>query len=226
MRRLIVASLIMAGLWTLPAAAQCGSPPDPRTNTAGYASWCSCMGGSYNYQTTACTGASGPRRGGGPGTAADMWYCQARARNGAWGWGRFAGKADAEARALAECRAYARGQSCSIQYCRYGGGAAPPRAAPAPSAAPAASPGRVPAARAAYDCDVCHKKLYADVRSGWASAGVRSYVSQALAGYDNCKRRARGSCLYGDILARSLRNSCTGFSDPHYGACIGRIVNP
>jgi hypothetical protein len=90
-------------------------------------------------------------------------------------------------------------------------------------------PGCVPAKKKepdrAYDCDVCHQKLMADVRKGWASVQLRPYVANALSDYGNCKRRARGSCLQGDILARSIRLGCGGFAeDAAYRACIGRVL--
>lgn len=127
-----VVALMAAGLAASPARAQCGSPPDPRVNTAGYASWCSCMGGSYNYQTTACTGATGPRqpsggtvRGGGGSWPAQHWYCRARASNGASGWGRYGDRAAAERSALLNCDSYARGRACRITSCSYIGGSPP-----------------------------------------------------------------------------------------------------
>lgn len=135
-----------------PAQAQCGSPPDPRTNTAGYASWCSCMGGSYNYQTTACTGARGPstRSGGttssGNDWPAQHWYCRARAGNGASGWARYGDRADAERAALGYCDQYARGRACRIVGCSYVGGtppaetASPSYSAPSPTAPPETPP--------------------------------------------------------------------------------------
>ncbi len=140
-RRASVALAIM--LMALFAGAQaraqnCGSPPDPRTYTAGYMSWCVCMGGVYNYQTTACVGARGPRGGGQ--TYSENWGCFARASNGASGnsWG-FASEGDARSRALNECRARG-GSSCSVRYCQRGtsAGNAPARqrTAPPPQAAP------------------------------------------------------------------------------------------
>lgn len=206
-----IALLILSGA---AQAQNCGSPPDPRSNTAGYASWCNCMGGSYNYQTTACTGArtGGARPQGG---SSQLWYCRAQARNGAWGWGEFASQSDATQRALNECRNYARGRPCSIQYCRLGGGPAqrPTQAARAPRRA------------AAYGCDTCARKLRADLRSGWASGRLHSYVDQAIAGYENCKLKAAGSCTTGDVLVRTVRNGCSGFdAETAYRACLGRTL--
>lgn len=129
-----LAVLIVALIAAAPVRAQtCGTPPDPRSNTAGYASWCSCMGGSYNYQTTACTGARGPRTGGGQ-TASDNWGCFAQARNGGTGnsWG-FASESEARQRALSECRGRG-GSSCTVRYCQRGtsAGNAPGRQRTAP----------------------------------------------------------------------------------------------
>lgn len=147
---------IMAGVAASPAQAQCGSPPDPRSNSAGYSSWCSCMGGSYNYQTTACTGAHGPsQRGGGTQSGggswpAQHWYCRARASNGASGWGRYGDRAAAERTALSNCDNYARGRACRIIGCSYVGGtppadtASPSYSAPPPPAATAQPPDASP----------------------------------------------------------------------------------
>ena len=48
------------------SAGHCGSPPNAwgRSGSSAYASWCSCMRGSYDPQTTTCSGAS--HRGGRP----------------------------------------------------------------------------------------------------------------------------------------------------------------
>jgi hypothetical protein len=72
-----IAALAQAG------AQSCGQPPDLRYNTAGYASWCSCMDGSYNYQTTECVGAHGPSGGGYRRRSSGTWGCLAQSRNGA-----------------------------------------------------------------------------------------------------------------------------------------------
>jgi len=204
-------------------AQNCGSPPDPRTNTAGYASWCSCMGGSYNYQTTACVGARSPqvrRRGS---SSSGGWYCIARARNGANGWARhYRTEAEARRRALAECHNYSKGQACAIRSCRLEGSGAAQTRRPSPAQT---RQGR--RTRPAYGCDVCHRKLMSDLRAGWASARTRTYVDQAIAGYENCKRKAAGSCLQGDILARTVRNACFGFrTEASFRACLGRTLGP
>lgn len=212
---LIVAVSTVA--FAVPAAAQsCGSPPDPRTNTAGYASWCSCMGGSYNYQTTACVGARGPSRGYSGGSSG-TWGCLARAPNGAWGnsW-EFGSEGGARARALSECRSRARGSACSIATCRTG----------VTASNPLRPAGRAPPRqRAAYSCDVCAQKLRADLNAGWASARTRSYTQQAIAGYRNCKRRATATCSAGDILVRTVQNGCFGFHDEAaFRQCLGRTL--
>jgi hypothetical protein len=226
--RLAFAVAVASIAFASPAAAQsCGSPPDPRTNTADYASWCSCMGGSYNYQTTACVGARGPTGGGYRDGSSGTWGCLARARNGAWGnsWS-FGSEGEARARALSECRSRARGSPCSISACRTGvtasnpmrpGASAPAQRAPAQSAPPRQRP--------AYSCDLCARKLRADLNAGWASGRTISYAQQAIAGYQNCKRKARGSCDAGDLLERAVRNACFGFQDePSFRRCLGRIL--
>jgi hypothetical protein len=218
---LFVAACLL-GLATSAAAQNCGYPPDPRTNTAGYAAWCSCMGGSYNYQTTECVGAHGPRGPSGPSRPSGTWGCLAQARNGAWGnsWG-YASESEARQRANAECRSRSRGQACAISYCRTGtsasqpprpGGRAPAQTSPAPR-------------RAAYSCALCERKLRADLESGWASGRTRSYVEQAIVGYQNCKLKASGSCSAGDLLVRTIRNGCSGFqAETPFRQCVGRAL--
>lgn len=305
------ACFIAAFLAASPAQAQCGSPPDPRSNTAGYASWCSCMGGSYNYQTTACTGATGPKRPGG-GTAsgggswpAQHWYCRARASNGASGWGRYGDRAAAERSALANCDNYARGRACRLTGCSYIGGtppdeqqATPSYSAPPPPAAtaqpPDASPpfgafrqptatcggrkcladqicgptnkcydpsrhfycgktqcvkgrnypagsacgkcgpepsqsGRVaplsPFPFAAQTCEQCYGKLKNDIRFGFLTNRPASYVTQAVAGYENCKQKASGACTAGDGFRTAVRG-CASTSFNHEGsrACVSHAL--
>jgi len=119
----IACILFMLFALVLPAHAQCGSPPDPRSNSAGYASWCGCMGGSYNYQTTACTGArsSAPSSSSSSSSSGGGWSCRAEARSGAYGYGKdYATEAEARQIALAYCRQNSRGQACSITYCGIG----------------------------------------------------------------------------------------------------------
>jgi len=218
---LIVALLV--AVCALAASAEayaqsCGQPPDPRTNTSGYASWCSCMGGSYNYQTTACVGATGPRRTyrGSSGT----WGCYARASNGAWGnsWS-WATEAQARSRAIGECRSNSRGRRCTVRYCQRGTSSA---RRPGPGRA---APRRTPPKRYAYSCSLCERKLRNDLLSGLGSARIQTYVRQAIAGYNNCKRKGRPPCSRGDILVRSVRNGCFGFrADAPFRRCVGRVL--
>jgi hypothetical protein len=300
----IVALLVAVGALvasTQVQAQSCGQPPDPRYNTSGYASWCSCMGGSYNYQTTACVGAHGPSRGGNGPSA--NWGCYARASNGAsgtsWSWSTEAG---ARGRAIAECRKVSRGRACTVRYCQRGTSAsrrpAPQRTAPPPrrnargeivdtgnwgcyaqarngrggfswgfrtesaarqralsecrvysgqgsctvrSCQPGTSAQRPPSkkpvartaprqapasrARTAYSCSLCEQKLRNDLLSGLGSARIQTYVRQAIAGYDNCKRKGEPPCTGGDILVRSVRNGCFGFgTDEPFRICVGRVL--
>ncbi|MEX0751715.1 MAG: hypothetical protein WD073_02165 [Xanthobacteraceae bacterium] len=111
----------------LPARAQCGSPPDPQYDTAGYSSWCSCMGGSYNYQTTECVGArsgsSSSSSSSSSSGSGGYWGCRAEARNGAYGYGKdYATEAEARQVALDYCRRYSGGRSCTIKFCAWGAG--------------------------------------------------------------------------------------------------------
>lgn len=218
----VVALFAAAGALAASAEAyaqSCGQPPDPRYDTSGYASWCSCMGGTYNYQTTACVGATGPRRRGGT-PSSGSWGCYARASNGAWGnswsWGT---QAQARSRALSECRAQSRGRRCTVRYCRQGTSASrrpgPRRTAPGRAA---------PRKRYAYSCSLCARKLRADLNSGWASRRIRTYVRQAIAGYSNCKRKARPPCSRGDILVRPVRACFNSGGDRAFRACVGRVL--
>lgn len=204
--------LFISALLSTTASADCGSAPDPRYDTTGYARWCGCMGGQYNYQTTACVGAhSTPQTY--PSEPSYHWYCRARAKNGAWGWGEYPDQISAHRRAMFECHIRSRGQACYIQYCK--------------QVAPGSSVTSTPSVTrdAAYDCSLCHRKLIADVRSGMHSSSIRTYVAQALAGYENCKQKARGNCRQGDNLARSLRSGCERYHTVDaYRACVERIV--
>ncbi len=308
-----VICFVAAFLAASPAQAQCGSPPDPRSNSAGYSSWCSCMGGSYNYQTTACTGATGPKRPGG-GTAsggndwpAQHWYCRARASNGASGWGRYGDRGAAERSALSNCDNYARGRACRLTGCSYIGGtppdeqqatpsySAPPPPPPAATAQPPdASPpfgafrqpsttcggrkcladqicgptnkcydpsrhfycgkmqcvkgrnypagsacgkcgpepsqaGRVaplsPFPFAAQTCEQCYGKLKNDIRFGFLTNQPQSYVTHAVAGYENCKQKASGACTAGDGLRTAVRG-CASTSFNHQGSrdCVSNVL--
>lgn len=106
--------LVVITFFTTTASAGCGLSPDPKYDSTGYANWCLCMGGLYNYQTTACVGATGSKH---RTKRAHRWYCRAQARNGAWGWGEYYDQTSARARALYECHLRSRGQACRIQYC-------------------------------------------------------------------------------------------------------------
>ncbi len=224
---LFLASIVAAVV--LFASAQghaqgCGQPPDPRYNTSGYASWCSCMGGSYNYQTTACVGATGPRRSyhGTSGT----WGCYARASNGAWGnswsWGT---EAQARGRALSECQAKSRGRRCTVRYCQRGTSSAQRPERSGVGTSRQTTPRRTPPKRYAYSCSLCERKLRNDLLSGLGSARIQTYVRQAIAGYNNCTRKAEPPCTVGDILVRSVRNGCFGFrTDEPFRRCVGRVL--
>jgi hypothetical protein len=48
---------------------------------------------------------------------------------------------------------------------------------------------------------------------------VRIYVGQAIAGYENCKLKARGACVAGDQIVNSLKN-CGSKTFSAYRACI------
>lgn len=218
---LLAAVAALAG--SRPGHAQsCGQPPDPRTNTAGYASWCSCMGGSYNYQTTACVGARGPSGGGHRGGSSGTWGCLAEARNGAWGnsW-EFGSENAARSRAQSECRARSKGSACSVSYCRTGITASNPLQPPGRK--PAQS---TPVRKPAYSCAVCAQKLRADLNAGLGSARIVTYTQQAIAGYQNCKRKAAPPCDIGDILVRTVENGCNGFKadDAAFRQCLGRTL--
>lgn len=204
---------------TQARAQSCGQPPDPRYNTSGYASWCSCMGGSYNYQTTECVGAHGPSGGGTRRRSSGTWGCLAQARNGAWGnsW-EYSNQGAARSRALSECRARSKGSACSVSYCRTG----------VTASSPLRPSGRKPAQRSTgrkptLSCAVCAQKLRADLNAGWASARIVTYTQQAIAGYQNCKRKATPPCDIGDILVRTVRNSCTKHEtdDKEFRRCLG-----
>ncbi|GEM_PF-6525010 len=200
------------------ASAGCGSPPDPRYNTSGYASWCSCMGGQYNYQTTACVGArtSEPESS----VSSSSWYCQARAKNGAWGWGsEYSSRSSALERAMHECHIRSRGQRCYLQYCKTG------QTAPTENSTSRIAAPTTHSRKALYDCSLCYRKLIADVRTGKHSSSIHTYVTHALAGYANCVQKARGSCSEGDILVRSLHSCDSYHTSEAYRACVERVVD-
>ena len=50
-------------MFSTTVAGECGTPPDPRYDSAGYAEWCNCMGGWVDYSAgVGCSGATGPRQ--------------------------------------------------------------------------------------------------------------------------------------------------------------------
>ncbi len=180
------------------------------------------MGGSYNYQTTACVGAHGPSGGGTRRGSSGNWGCLAQARNGYWGnsW-EYSSQSAARSRALSECRARSKGSACSISYCRTGITASnPPRP---PGRKPAQS---TPRRKPVYSCAVCAQKLRADLNAGLGSARIVTYTRQAIAGYQNCKRKATPPCSIGDILVRTVENGCNGFkgNQTEYRRCLGRTL--
>lgn len=172
-----------------PAFAQCGSPPDPRSNSAGYASWCSCMGGSYNYQTTACVGARGP--GGSSKSSSSSgggWACRAEARGGAFGFGRdYATEAEAREVALSYCRRNAGGQACSVTFCGRGAGEAVARPAGAGPRQSAAAPAQTWKTGGAWAC----RAEASGGASGWVKDGATEADARqgALA---HCKQYSKG----------------------------------
>ena len=195
-RRAAVAfAILILGLFAAaPARAQsCGTPPDPRIYTAGYASWCSCMGGSYNYQTTACVGARGPRTGGA--TYSANWGCFAQARNGATGnsWG-YVSEGEARTRALNECRPRG-GSSCAIRYCQRGtsAGNAPGRQRTAP-------PPQLTAEGSAVDTG--NWGCYAQAGNG------RGGYSWGFAGEGEARQRALSECRTHSGQASCTVRSC------------------
>lgn len=74
-------------------------------------------------------------------------------------------------------------------------------------------------------CSVCSDGLARNVQAHVGNARMlQTYVDQAIAGYNNCKRKAGGDCSTGDILVRTLQNACNGFDEETaYHSCIARI---
>lgn len=179
----IIFFLIAFAITTRADAAGCGSPPDPRTNTGGYISWCVCMGGVYNTGTTACVGARGPRTGGGTATGpsfgwpAQHWYCRARASNGANGWARYADRGRAESEAVSNCSQHSRGRACRVVGCNHIGD----------TATSGASPGGVANVGADWYC----RARAGNGASGWGRSTSRSSAERNALGY--CDQNARGS---------------------------------
>lgn len=163
---------------------------------------------------SACGWTQDGRGGGQQSGPTRLWYCRAVTGKGGAGWAWSPDLDTARQSALNYCRKYGR---CTIEACRVND----PSLARAPSTtrAPVRGPGPTP--RQQGWCELCTRKLQADVRAGWASALIRSYVGQAIAGYQNCKRMAPsgGSCPAGDRLAAALRQ-CGWRTFAAYRACI------
>lgn len=172
----------------------------------------------------ACKAACGWRdgdsgRGGSQSGPARVWYCRALAPNGTtYGWGSSSSQDNARQRALSECQRRASG--CTIDACRVND----------PSLASAPRKTRPTAGRQSQTkveqgwCGLCVRKLQSDINSGWASALIRSYVGQAIAGYENCKRRASGTCTAGDQLVNRLR-ACGSKMFAEYRNCISSSLH-
>jgi len=169
----------------------------------------------------ACKSAGGysePEPGGGhPSGPVQVWYCRAVAPNGAWGWAHSSSQGGARQAALNECRTRAAG--CVLDACRFND----PSLAQAPNYTPQPAPGQGPTTGEQAWCDTCMRKLQNDVYSGWASALVRSYIGQAIAGYQNCKqmlgKQAGGSCPMGDAMVADLQR-CSRFAFGAYRDCL------
>jgi len=216
----------------LTSAQACGNPPDPWGNASGYAAWCSCMGGSYNWSTTACEGATGPSRDSNRGSdSGDYstprgtgWYCVAKAGNGAWGWGEFWQKSGAVSRAFKYCRQGANGTQCHLSWCAQNSGITK-KTSRKPKWLARKSP-KKKRRGSALSCNTCYRKMVNDIKSGRNSGRYKSYVNQAMSGYYNCKRKSDNHCTRGDILYRSLYNGCRGYnSNRTYKSCVTRIMN-
>ena len=217
-----------------PAQANhCGNPPDPWGNASGYANWCSCMGGSYNYSTTACSGATGHRSSPRTNNSSDGlysnpkgigWYCYSKARNGAWGWGEHRSRSRAQNIATGFCRQNSRGQRCRITSCKQNANASQRQAIKKGIRQRRTIKRKTRNKRARLSCSVCYRKLVSDVKTGWASRRFRTHVNQSIGGYNNCKRKTRDSCTRGNILVRSLRRGCNQFRGRAYKSCVNRIM--
>ncbi len=83
------------------------------------------------------------------------------------------------------------------------------------------------APKAAYECSVCEDGLERNLRAHIGNPNMlATYVDQALAYYDNCKRRARPPCTAGDLFARTVRNGCDfeSLGEAGYHQCIKKVV--
>lgn len=154
---------------------------------------------------------------GGTRGSSQIWYCRAVAPNGAWGWAYSPNRGWASSQALKECRNGGRG--CAIEACRIND----PSLAKAPSGKRQNPPGQSRPKAAKGWCDLCTRKLKNDVNAGWASGLVRLYVGQAIAGYDNCKRRQPGSCAAGDQVVKRLR-ACSSKMFDQYRSCLSDAI--
>ena len=169
------------------------------------------------------------------------WFCEARARDGSWGWGESFNKANAQSYALSERGKHANG--CRITVCALGAGrdydSAKGRWRKRPGANSNANTGFKPLKPSAgqqriidatkrkplYDCSVCYGKLKADVNAGLGSSRIRTYVSQAVAGYNNCKLKSNRQCSRGDRLSGALSTRCLlKFGTEDYRVCIDETL--
>ncbi len=185
---------------------------------------CMCYCGTYLYPPcseeackAACNWNQGGGRGGqGGGGSEQIYYCRAVAPSGAWGWAYSWRESEARQNAIAGCRKHADG--CAIEACAINDPslAQPPPASPGPRPAPPQQGQTTPETEW---CDLCVRKLQADIDSGWASGLIRVYVGQAIAGYENCKLKARGICPAGDRMAKRLRD-CSPLMFDRYRACL------
>jgi hypothetical protein len=148
-----------------------------------------------------------------------LWYCRAVAPDGAWGWAWSPDQSWARRSSLNECQRRASG--CALDACRIND----PSLSKAPTATQPPVAGQSHPTSQPEWCDLCTHKLRNDVNSGWASALIRSYVGQAIAGYENCKRMAEagGICIAGDQLRDRLR-SCEGSFFSAYRQCISNAL--
>jgi hypothetical protein len=82
--------------------------------------------------------------------------------------------------------------------------------------------------RPAYDCSVCDDGLERNVAAHIGNPRMlATYVDQAIAYYENCRQRAGGSCMAGDLLVRTLRSGCDQFrpkGEDFYHACVKKAI--
>ncbi len=75
-------------------------------------------------------------------------------------------------------------------------------------------------------CSVCSDGLRRSVQLRVNIArGLRTYVNNEIARYNNCKKTTSGDCTAGDLLVRSLVN-CTGMfgEEAPLQACVSRLL--